>query len=242
MQMNCSYHPTSPANARCSACRRGLCVACAHRIKGYPYCQDCIVAGVEQLKYAQGWTPQPNPQATRKSPLVAGILALVPGLGAAYNGQIVKALVHFTLAVGLWQLADIFAAMLFGVGGVGFYFYSIYDAVNSARRLRAGEDLSGEEVQLKKLLQEKTGLWAGLMIAVGALSMLHYIFHDAFIERLWPLIFIGAGLYLLRARRQRAESVRPPMAASTPPPQIPSAVPYNPAYDYTRAETKRFDR
>lgn len=237
--MNCAYHTTSPAGARCTACGRGLCIACAHRIKGRAYCQDCIVAGVEQLRYVNGWAQQPGQGRAKKSPFVASLLALIPGLGAAYNGQAVKALVHFTLTVGLWQLASIFDAVLCYLGGVGFYFYSIYNAFDSARRLRAGEDLSGEDEHLKKTLQERTGLWAGLLIAVGILSMLHFFFHDASIERLWPLAFIGVGLYLLRSRRHsltanhRTETARPP--------HLTSAVPYDPAYDYTRAETQRFD-
>jgi TM2 domain-containing membrane protein YozV len=239
--MNCAYHSTSPANAHCRACRRGLCLACAHRIKGYPYCQDCIVAGVEQLKHGAAWAQQPTKGLVNKSPLAAALLALVPGLGAAYNGQIVKALVHFTLAVGLWQLADIFDSVLFCLGGIGFYFYSVYDAFNSARRLRAGEDLSGEDEQLKKLLREKTGLWAGLLITVGALSMLHFLFHDAFIERLWPLAFIGGGLYLLHSHRRGHRPASQPPASAIPPPPT-SAAPYDPAYDYTRAEARRFDR
>lgn len=239
--MNCAYHPTSQATTRCSTCQNGLCLACAHRIKGRPYCQDCIVAGVEHLKYANGWSKQPHSNTSPKSPLVAGLLSLIPGLGAAYNGQIVKALVHFTLTVGLWQLADIFDAVLFCLGGVGFYLYSIYDAFNSARRLRNGEDLSSEETQLKKLLQERMGLWAGLLIVIGGLSMLHFVFHDAFIEKLWPLVFIGVGLYLLRAKRS-ANAVRQPASLPAQPPAPVSVVPYDPAYDYTRAETQRLDR
>lgn len=239
--MNCAYHPTLQANARCSACQNELCLACAHRIKGRPYCQDCIVAGVEHLKYANGWSQQSSVQARTKSPLVAFLLALIPGLGAAYNGQIVKALVHFTLTVGLWQLADIFDAVLFGLGGVGFYFYSIYDALNSARRIRSGEDLSNEEEQLKTLLQNRMGLWASLLIVVGGLSMLHFAFNDAFIEKLWPLVFIGVGFYLLRAKRS-VPTHRQQNSLSAQPPRPASVVPYDPAYDYTRPETQRLDR
>src|SRR5262249_35815176 len=111
-KMNCTFHPTQLAAARCSGCQRGLCSACDHRIKGAPYCQECIVAGVETLRRNNN----PGQQRTRTvlevsghSPLLAGIFGLVPGLGAAYNGQNIKSLLHFITTVSLWQLADIFS-------------------------------------------------------------------------------------------------------------------------------------
>ena len=116
--MNCAYHPINVANARCSACLRGLCPACDHRIKGYAYCQDCIVAGIEILRRGARQDPQHNSRAGEKSPGVAALLGLVPGLGAAYNGQNIKALVHFAVIVGLWQIADILQVLFFGFAGV----------------------------------------------------------------------------------------------------------------------------
>ncbi|HEX8088109.1 MAG TPA: hypothetical protein VF762_04610, partial [Blastocatellia bacterium] len=49
MVMYCSYHTSSMARAQCASCARALCPSCDHRIKGYAYCQDCIVMGVESL-------------------------------------------------------------------------------------------------------------------------------------------------------------------------------------------------
>jgi TM2 domain-containing membrane protein YozV len=54
-----------------------------------------------------------------KSPLIALLLGLVPGVGAAYNGQNIKALTHFLAVAGLWVLADVFGMPLeiaFGLG------------------------------------------------------------------------------------------------------------------------------
>ena len=41
--MSCAYHLTNRAVVQCSRCGRPLCPACDHRIRGFPYCQDCIV-------------------------------------------------------------------------------------------------------------------------------------------------------------------------------------------------------
>ena len=47
--MNCAYHIHNPAVVNCNGCGKPLCPACDHRIKGFPYCQDCIVMGVDLL-------------------------------------------------------------------------------------------------------------------------------------------------------------------------------------------------
>jgi hypothetical protein len=49
--MYCSYHAKNPAVVQCNQCARWLCPACDHRVRGFPFCQDCIVAGVELLRH-----------------------------------------------------------------------------------------------------------------------------------------------------------------------------------------------
>src|SRR5215211_8213360 len=122
--MNCAYHSQNVAGVQCNGCGKPLCPACDHRIKGFPYCQDCIVMGVDLLRQQN----QSNyvPYVTKRtSPFVATILSFVcPGLGAAYNGQTVKALVHFAVFVGLFQMAITFHAPLFALGSVGMWFFA----------------------------------------------------------------------------------------------------------------------
>lgn len=175
------------------------------------------------------------------SPLVAVLLAFVPGLGAVYNGQHIKALLSFAITVGLWQMAELLHLLFLGLGGVCFYFYSIYDAYASARRLRGGEDLSAEEEALKRLLREKTHLWGSVLIGVGLVSILSFFVPPWYVERLWPLILIGAGLYLLLSyrRHREAETVA---RYRTPPPSV---IPYpdeGSAREYVRSEAGRSDR
>ena len=65
---------------------------------------------------------------------LAALCAVLPGMGAVYNRQNVKAIVHFFAIIGLFQLSDlnIFEA-LFGMAGVAFYVYSIIDAYRTAK-------------------------------------------------------------------------------------------------------------
>lgn len=245
--MNCAYHPINLANARCSSCARALCPACDHRIKGHPCCQDCIVAGVDMLRRSapagrRPSAPPPDHQDKQdKWPGLATLLALVPGLGAAYNGQIIKALVHFAATVGLWQVADLFHSVLFGLGGLAFYLYSIYDAKRSAQRLRAGEDLSAEDARLRRLLQDYPHIWGGVLVSVGVLSILN-VFFAGQLRHFWPLLLVAAGVYLLRDYRRR----RPPAPARThyptPPPSV-IATPFDrSAAEYARVDLGRYDQ
>jgi len=94
--MYCSYHAKNPAVVQCNQCARWLCPACDHRVRGFPFCQDCIVAGVELLRHHSHAHPS-NILRRKSSPFVATLLSFVPGLGAAYNGQTSKAIVHFAI-------------------------------------------------------------------------------------------------------------------------------------------------
>ncbi len=240
--MKCVYHPANSASARCSACARPLCPACDHRIKGIPCCQDCIVNGVEMLRRSAGHG-QHVVHHEEKSPFIALLLGLVPGLGAAYNGQNIKALTHFVAVVGLWVLADIFGMPLeiaFVFGGGAFYFYSIYDAFQSALRLRRGEDLKGEDERLKFYLQQRMNLFGGLLIGAGALAIVDIIRPRA-LNVIWPGLLVIAGAYLLlRFRRNNRAPQTKPVYRTPPPSVIPSNFDRG-ASDFARAEN-RFDR
>jgi hypothetical protein len=103
--------------------------------------------------------------------------------------------------VGLWVLADIFGWPLeiaFGLGGAGFYFYSIYDAFQSSQRLRRGEDVNADDERLKFYLQRRMNLFGAMLICVGALAMLNFWIPNLLHRRIWPVLLIIAGAYLVR--------------------------------------------
>ncbi len=237
--MNCFYHQVTLANTRCRACGHPLCPACDHRVKGFTYCQDCIVAGVEGRTSGA----QPPRYTEIKSPGIAALLSLIPGLGSAYNGLIIKALVHFAVVVGLWEVNDLFDSILFGWAGFAFYVYSIFNAFQDAKRLNAGADLSGEEDHLKRMLHEKTNVWGTGLIGIGALAILRYVVPYPVVSRLWPLLLMGLGAYLLmlyrRAPKTKITNQLPPEYRTEIPPPVISFDPI--AHDYTQAETRRLD-
>jgi TM2 domain-containing membrane protein YozV len=224
-KMNCVFHPIKAASARCSACERPLCPACDHRIKGIPCCQDCIVAGIETLRRNAGAGHHVFSQSGRqeeKSPLIALLLGLVPGVGAAYNGQNIKALTHFLAVVGLWVLADILGmplAIALVLGGASFYFYSIYDAFQSAQRLRRGDDLRVEDERLKLFLQQRMNLFGALLIGVGALAMLNFWIANL-LQRVWPVLLIIAGAYLVWSYYRSGHASQAKTAYGAPPPSV----------------------
>jgi len=240
--MKCVYHPSKIASARCSSCEQQLCSACDHRIKGYPYCQDCIVTGIEMLRRSALNSRGVRPRSEGKSALIALLLGLVPGLGAAYNGQNVKALVHFVVTVGLWTLADTFHAPLDKIvvlAGVAFYFYSLYNAFASARRHSAGVDLEEEENRLKQFLRERTLAWGSLLVGIGSLSVLNRFFPKQ-VYALWPLLLIAAGIYIiLRGYHREADSNKTDYR--TPPPSVIPSIYDRSTSDLAQAES-RVDR
>jgi TM2 domain-containing membrane protein YozV len=208
--MNCSYHPTNTAAVQCSRCARPLCPACDHRIRGFPYCQDCIVAGVELLQYqsARGAAPA---QTRRKSSRVVALLLsfLLPGLGAAYNGQISKAVVHFAIFAGFFQMATITDANAFFVlGALGMWLFAAVDAYRTAQLIRSGLAPDAESDAIARRLYGNPIAWAIVLVVLGGTFLLHTMFGFVLpISKLLPVALVLLGAYMLfdhlRTRRGR---------------------------------------
>ncbi len=197
------------------------------------------MAGVDMLRHSSQRSVSGSGE---KSPVVAMLLGIIPGLGAAYNGQNIKALVHFAVIVGMWQMADVLDLVFFSVAGVAVYLYSIYDARRSALKLRRGEDLSEEDNRLRTFLREHTLLWGAALVVVGLLSILN-VYIPWRMHWLWPLLLVAAGCFVLFGRfRSHPETPRTPFV--TPPPSVITSFD-SPAADYARADLAnlgRYDR
>src|SRR2546428_9463158 len=213
--MYCSYHTASASIVQCSSCGRPLCRACDHRIKGYPYCQDCIVLGIEGLS-RNYYNARPRGHAR-----LAALFALLPGMGAVYNRQNIKAVVHFVTIVGLFQLTGIRVAPgFFAFAGLAAYLYSIIDAYRTANVIAQGESPAVDEERFKRSLIKRAPL-IGLFLVVAGLALVIQIARPlGFITfaRLFPVALIVLGGYLLtryfkRSRdgsEQEEYSNRPP--------------------------------
>lgn len=228
--MNCAYHSKNPAAVECTLCTRALCTACDHRIRGFPYCQDCIVEGVELLQEQTHSNVIPNLRRNN-SPLVALLLSFVPGLGAAYNGQTSKAIVHFAIFASFFQLALVTQSVEFGLpvyiaGFFGVWLFSAVDAYRTAQLLRAGLAPDTEQDVIARRLYGSPLAWGLTLMVLGTVFLVHsFIGIRLPIRQVLPvlLLLLGAymlGDYLLRDRkRDRApivlDSYRPPSAVTT---------------------------
>lgn len=198
--MNCAYHTQNGAVIQCNGCGKSLCPACDHRIKGFPYCQDCIVMGVDLLRQQNSSNSGYAPYVRKNtSPFIAFILSVVPGLGAAYNGQTVKALVYFGVFIGLFQLAILSGIPLFFFGALGMWAFAGLDAWRTARMIRSGITPDVAEDVLVRRFQGNPKLWGILLSVLGLAFLLQNVFGLRNIMRgLLPAMLIGFGIYILR--------------------------------------------
>lgn len=198
---------TNRAVVQCSRCARPLCPACDHRIRGFPYCQDCIVAGVESLHQQQARAASssalaPSSSARRRtSPFVAALLSfLVPGLGAAYNGQTSKALVHFTIFASFFQMSTVTdgAILFFVLGAVATYFFAAVDACRTAQLIRTGLAPDAESDAIARRLYGNPLAWAVVLIALGTVFLLHTMFGVRLpVKQFLPVVLVLLGAYML---------------------------------------------
>ena len=166
--MICAYHGQNVAVVNCNGCGKPLCPTCDHRIKGFPYCQDCIVSGVELLRNSNQLSYIPIVKR-QTSPIIATLLSFVcPGLGAAYNGQTSKALVYFAVFVGLFQMAVLTSGMpLFVLGFMGMWLFAALDAWRTARLLQSGVTPNGAEDFIVQRFSDNPKLWGVVLTVLG---------------------------------------------------------------------------
>ncbi len=199
--MNCAYHSHNATSVSCNGCGKPLCAACDHRIKGFPYCQDCIVLGVDLLR-THNQSSNSSYIKAQTSPFAALILSFIcPGLGAAYNGQTHKALIHFAVSVGLFQMAMNLRMPLLVFGVLGMWLYSAVDAWKSARLIRSGAKPDLAEDILVQRFSGNPKLWGILLTILGGTFLLRMAFgrdFSQFMNFLLPFFLIGLGLYILR--------------------------------------------
>jgi len=204
-----------------------LCPACDHRIRGFPFCQDCIVAGVELLQHHTARMDAPMQVHRRTSKWVALLLSfVVPGLGAAYNGQTSKALVHFAIFASFFQMAAVTDAVAFFVLSIiGVWLFAAVDAYRTAELIRAGLAPDAESDAIARRLYGNPLAWAVLSIALGTIFLLRTLLNVRLpIHELLPVALVALGAYMLfdflRSRRKNEmpafdHFAQPPSAIGT---------------------------
>jgi len=214
--MNCAVHPDREASGYCRNCGKAMCNECSHKVRDVLYCEDCLAQHVGLPPAPAAAVANPDvvvpvspadsvPPAARSShsPVVAFLLGFVPGLGAVYNGEYNKAILHIV----------IFGAIILGIASdlgdgirdilililVIFPFYMAIDAMRSARAKVTGQPLSDPFENWSA----QRPLGPIILIAVGALFLLNNfnVFEFLHLRQIFvPLLLIGIGFFMLRNR------------------------------------------
>jgi hypothetical protein len=212
--MNCAVHTGVEATGYCRNCGKAMCPACIRQVRDVLYCEDCLagvmglspvqpVAGVGALAPPPGPLPTASPTKASSNPGVAFFLGFIPGLGAIYNGEYNKALIHIVvfaaLIVGLSSDPDEGVAVTLALLLAGFVFYMAIDAMRTARARLDGAPVPDPLESWSK----NRPIGPMILIALGAFFLLkNFGFFDFFRVRefFWPVVLIGAGLLMLRNR------------------------------------------
>jgi TM2 domain-containing membrane protein YozV len=148
----------------------------------------------------------PGTARQTSNPSIAFILGFFPGLGAVYNGEYNKALIHIV----------IFAAMIAGLNSdlgdgattalalllAGFIFYMAIDAMRSAKARNQGLPTADP----MEIWSKDRPVGPIILIGLGVIFLLNSFSWFPFyrMQRLWPLILIAAGALMFRNRIDRS--------------------------------------
>jgi hypothetical protein len=163
------------------------------------------------------------------SPVAATLLSLiVPGLGAAYNGQTSKAVVHFAIFASFFQMATVTEGLTFFVlGVVGTWLFAAVDAGRTAQLLRDGLAPDAAEDVIARRLYGNPLAWSVTLIAIGTIFLLHTLLGIKLpVRQVLPVLLVVLGLYMLADyvhRRLRRDASR--FDAQRPPPSVVTGAP-----------------
>ena len=204
--MNCVNHAEAPNVAFCIRCGHALCSQCIHNVRGSVYCETCLGDLVEGKAAAAK-----KEIVSGTNPGAAFALGLIPGVGAIYNGEFVKAAIHILIFGTLVSVADATDAALFSLLSAGFYFYMPFEAYYTAKKRKLGAEGIMLETPIDRLQQQfgsvkDRELWGGIaLVVIGGLYLLGNL--DVFdmhrIVKLWPAALVLVGVWLLKKHQEK---------------------------------------
>src|SRR5271156_5477393 len=148
--MNCANHPDREHSAFCQNCGKPLCQECTRVVGSAVFCEPCLAAKLAgsgataagsytysgtdaNVNYAVPGSAPPSLPG-EPNPGLAALLGFIPGVGAMYNGQYAKGVVHlvvFAIPVSLSHENG-----LFGLFVMGWVIYQVIEAHHTARARR----------------------------------------------------------------------------------------------------------
>ena len=157
------------------------------------------------------------------SPGLAFLLGIIPGVGAIYNAQYAKGLIHVVVFGLLLSIADSpqsnDIAPLFGALIPCWVAYMAFEAYHTAKKRMAGIAVD-EFSSLVPMRHSGFPVAPVLLIASGVLFLLNNLgviyFNQLF--RWWPVLLIALGAYMLFVRVTGAndEQAQPPSSGGFP--------------------------
>lgn len=142
----------------------------------------------------------------KKSPVLAAFLSIIPGLGALYNGNLVKALAEAIIFVLLivqiteGRGEEAILGIMIGV----FYIFQIVDSFNEASRSLPREVSAEPEADE---VEEISLFWAVLVFCLGVVFLFGNLGVFAYrdIRRFWPALLIVIGVRLVYGYLKKEE-------------------------------------
>jgi hypothetical protein len=143
--MHCVNHPGTEAKSYCQNCGKPLCENCIRTTpSGQILCEQCLLAtGGDPAKWQGVNVPPGTPGApfyplpsASPNPTAAAVLGLIPGVGAMYNGQLFKGLIHVVVFAVLVSITDRYTIFLIFV--FAWCFYQSFEAFHTAKARRDG--------------------------------------------------------------------------------------------------------
>jgi hypothetical protein len=212
--MKCAVHTDVDATGFCRNCGKALCAQCAREIRGALYCEECLARMMVSPATASAGYAYPGPVPPGvPSPGAALGLGFIPGLGAVYNGEYIKGLIHVLIFGGLIALlnSDSIPGGMQAMAGIFlgvFYCYMPIEAYLTAKAKLGGQAppsffvgaapaASGEPQGMRRY---PTG--AIILIVIGVLILMANfgLLDRLYANRVWPLVLVALGVWLLWKR------------------------------------------
>ena len=221
--MNCINHPETPVASYCQNCGKALCAECTRPVGGFIYCEQCLAAkvGVPGAQPGAPFPPAPPLPIAGPNPALATILGVIPGVGAMYNGQFVKAMIHVLVFVVLIAMTDQHSFLGFFIAA--WVLYQIFDANQTAKARRDGLPLP-DPFGLNELATRIGNQYPGVVPPVAAQAPVPP--PPGYSASAYPPPPPASAAYPPPASFVGAYPPPPPASAAYPPP--PPNVPYPP--------------
>jgi len=200
-----------------------MCSTCVRPVRDVLYCEECLanIVGIpaptppistpvaeSQYQMPASGLPAASPSYARSNPVLAFFLGFLPGMGAFYNEQYGKGMIHLAIFLVLF-ISGVDGAMSGELkrhcGSVSLDCGSTCRLMPTARQ-KHGRPAKTLSDPLDAFTKERP-IGPILLIGAGLLLLLHNF--DWFpwyriSQFFWPAVLIAAGVLMMRKRLDRA--------------------------------------